>query len=252
MCMRLLFLSKVLVAGLLFAPLSLMAKEMTILSYNVKNGSGMDKKKDYDRTAKVIRDRKPDVVALQELDNKTSRSGGKDVLAEIARRTGMKGTYAKAINFGGGEYGIGLLSKVVPLSVKRIPLPGKEEARVMLVAEFEKYFFAVVHLSLTQKDRGSSVETITKLAAESKKPFFIAGDFNAKPDSPEMVKMKEKFTLLSDDSWKTCPADKPTECIDYIWIYKSTLPGCKVVKKTLLNEPVASDHLPIEVVIDSK
>lgn len=251
-CMRWLFLSKVLVAGLLFAPLSLMAKEMTILSYNVKNGSGMDKKKDYDRTAKVIRDRRPDVVALQELDNKTSRSGGKDVLAEIARRVGMKGTYAKSINFGGGEYGIGLLSKVEPLSVKRIPLPGREEARVMLVAEFDKYLFAVVHLSLTQKDRESSVETITKLAAESKKPFFIAGDFNAEPDSPEMVKMKEKFTLLSDDSWKTCPADKPTERIDYIWVYKASLPECKVVKKTLVDEPVASDHLPIEVVIDAK
>lgn len=245
-------LNRILIACLLFAPLSVMAEPMTLVSYNVRNGAGMDKKCDFDRTAKVIKDIKPDIVALQELDNKTSRSKGKDVLAEIAQRVGMKGTYAKAINYGGGEYGLGLLSKTDPVSVKRIPLPGREEPRVMLVAEFDKYVFAVVHLSLTQKDQASSVEAIIKQAEESKKPFYIAGDFNALPDSPEITKMKEKFTLLSDDSLKTYPADKPKDCIDYIFVYTPTKPEGKVTKKIVVDEPAASDHRPVEVVIDTK
>ncbi|MFR4436352.1 MAG: endonuclease/exonuclease/phosphatase family protein [Akkermansia muciniphila] len=93
------------------------------MSYNVKNGTGMDGRRDYDRTARVIAEEKPDVVALQELDQGTIRSGGRDTLQELAARTTLTGTYAKAIDYSGGSYGVGILSREKPLSVKRIPCP---------------------------------------------------------------------------------------------------------------------------------
>lgn len=229
---------------------SLLAGEVTLMSYNVKNATGLDGKRDYDRTASVITEAKPDVVALQELDSKTKRSGGKDVLEELAKRAGMAGTYAKAIDYSGGEYGIGLLSKEKPLSVKRIPLPGREEARVLLMAEFKNYCFCVTHLSLTREDSDASIDMIAKLAAESKKPFFVAGDFNLTPESEPIARMKKKFTLLSDPSAMTFPADKPTECIDYIWMYNGKKnKDFKVQEKKVIEEPVASDHRPIKVVV---
>lgn len=37
-----------------FSPFPLQAGECTLMSYNVKNGTGMDGRRDYDRTARVI------------------------------------------------------------------------------------------------------------------------------------------------------------------------------------------------------
>lgn len=45
----------------------------------------------------------------------TRRSGQKYVLGEIAERTQMHACFAPAIEFEGGKYGIGLLTKQVPL-----------------------------------------------------------------------------------------------------------------------------------------
>ena len=92
------FIFRLCAAAALFLNLfPLQAGECTLMSYNVKNGTGMDGRRDYDRTARVIAEEKPDVVALQELDQGTIRSGGRDTLQELAARTTLTGTYAKAM-----------------------------------------------------------------------------------------------------------------------------------------------------------
>lgn len=235
-------------AAVLLAPFS--GAEATFMSYNVKNGTGMDGKRDYDRTARVIAEARPDVAALQELDNKTKRSGGRDTLQELAVRTKLTGTYAKAIDYSGGSYGVGLLSKEKPLNVKRIPLPGREEARVLLMAEFKDYCFCVTHLSLTREDSNASIDIIAALAVKCRKPFFIAGDFNLTPGSEPIIRMKKHFIPLSDFSQKTVPADQPAKCIDYIWMYRRRKgEAFKVVERSVIEEPAASDHRPVKVTV---
>ena len=110
---------------------------LRIMSYNIRNGRGLDNVADFWRTAEVINKICPDVVAVQEIDSVTGRSGGKDVLREIAGLTLMYYTYAPAIDYDGGKYGIGMLSKEKPLCYRYLPLPGREEARTLLVVEFE-------------------------------------------------------------------------------------------------------------------
>ncbi|MDO4559265.1 MAG: hypothetical protein Q4C47_09895, partial [Planctomycetia bacterium] len=73
--------------------------ELRILSYNVRNAMGMDNVTDSGRTAEVILASRPDVVMVQELDQKTRRSGGSDRLAELAEKTGMTATFGPAIDF---------------------------------------------------------------------------------------------------------------------------------------------------------
>jgi len=41
-------------------------QQLTILSYNIHHGAGIDKKLDLQRIAKIISEVKPDIVALQE------------------------------------------------------------------------------------------------------------------------------------------------------------------------------------------
>ena len=63
-------------------------QQLQIMSYNVRHCAGMDMVVDYDRTANVIVQQQPDVIALQELDSMTGRSEHHDQLGELASRTG--------------------------------------------------------------------------------------------------------------------------------------------------------------------
>ena len=154
-----------LILALIVAATAAFAQDyLKIMTYNVRNSKGMDNVMDCRRAAAVIRAQSPDVVAVQELDSMTRRSGGKYVLGEIADYAGMHAAYFPAIEFDCGKYGIGILSKERPLAVKGYPLPGREEERALLVAEFEDYIFACTHLSLTESDRLASLETVGKIA----------------------------------------------------------------------------------------
>lgn len=226
--------------------------ELRIMTYNVRNARGMDNVTDYQRIADVIIKARPTVVALQELDSVTNRSNQIDVLREIAERTLMHRVYAPAINFDGGKYGVGILSREKPLKSYHTPLPGKEEKRVLLIVEFEKYIFACTHLSLTEADRMTSLDIIRAEAAKAGKPFFLAGDLNANPDSPFAEKLKKDFKLISDPKKPTFPSGEPNNCIDYIVVDHAHVSRISVLGNSVISEPVASDHRPVLVSVKLK
>ena len=220
-----------------------------IMSYNVRNCKGMDNVVDFDRVAQVINRTAPDVVALQELDSATQRYAGAFVLKELADRTSLHGIFAPAIEFQGGKYGVGILSKEAPVSVKQIALPG-EEQRTLLIAEFSDFYLCCTHLALESDARMESVsiifEAIEKLGESLNKPLFLAGDMNAEYGSAEQNALLEKFSLLSDHTQNTFPADNPDRCIDFIYGYNSGY-NYPVSNSKVLAEPIASDHRPLYV-----
>ncbi len=218
-----------------------------MMSYNVRNALGMDRVTDFQRVADVINRLSPDVVAVQELDSVTNRSKGIDVLDELSRRTLMFPTYAAAIDYDGGKYGVGVLSKEKPLGASRVPLPGREEARMLLVVEFEEYFYACTHLSLTAEDRLESAKIIIREAEKADKPFFLAGDINAEYDSPEQELLREKFTMLNSEKENTFPSDEPNVCIDYIYGSNKFENWSRLTNRGVIAEKVASDHRPLYV-----
>jgi endonuclease/exonuclease/phosphatase family metal-dependent hydrolase len=77
----------------------------------------MDNKIDYSRVAKIISAVHPDIVAVQELDSATARSGNTDVLKEVANQCGYHYYFGPAISYDGGKYGVGVLTKEKPLNV---------------------------------------------------------------------------------------------------------------------------------------
>ena len=165
------------------------------MSYNIRNGIGMDEKRDLNRTAATITAENPDVVCVQEVDSVTGRSGGAYILGDLAKVTNMHPTFAAAIDFMGGKYGIGILSKEEPLSVKRIALPGREEERALVIAEFSNYVVACTHLSLTPADQLASVQLIVNETSQYTKPVFLCGDFNAYPNSDVIAAFKKQFSF---------------------------------------------------------
>ena len=140
-------------------------REIRLASYNIFHCQGADKKIDFARTAAALGQGCPDFVGLQEVDSVTKRSNRLDQAAEMGKILGMHATYAKTLAFQGGVYGIAILSREKPLSVERIPLPGKEP-RVLLLCEFKDCWFGNTHLALQTANQLKSVEIIRKVVAE--------------------------------------------------------------------------------------
>lgn len=227
-------------------------RRLRILSFNIRNTMGMDGQHDISRTVRVIQRQRPDVVAIQELDSATHRSGGRYRLGDLAAEVLMYPTYAPAIDFDGGKYGIGILSREKPLRHYQVPLPGREEKRTLLIVEFRDYIMACAHLSLTPADQLASLPIIRAEAAKAKKPFFIAGDWNAEPDSETLAGIQEDFQLLSDTKQSSYPADEPEICIDYIAVYKPTADRIARLSASTDRDTAASDHRAKAVTVKFK
>lgn len=234
--------------------------QLGVASYNIHHGEGTDGKFDYHRLAKQLERWQPDVIALQEVDSMTTRSGKTYALGALAEITRYYETFCPAMDYQGGKYGIGLLSRQKPLKVKSYALPGKEEPRRLVVAEFKDYAVACTHLSLNAEERMASLLVILEAARSTDKPFILAGDWNDTPDSPFIKAMAKEFDFCSSTQQATYPSDTPKDCIDYIAIYKhgreKTGPK-QVWEGPFINEPavvtsrtvgtdkVASDHRAI-------
>jgi endonuclease/exonuclease/phosphatase family metal-dependent hydrolase len=156
---------------------------LTLATYNIRNGKGMDNKTDLSRTAEVLKSFKADVIAVQEADSATVRSGGRFVLGDLAEKGSWRYLFAPAIAYNGGTYGVGILSKKGALRHYAVPLPGREEERVLLVAEFKRHVVFCTHLSLNAADRAASLAIINGQAALFTKPVYLMGDLNAEPGS---------------------------------------------------------------------
>ena len=235
--------------------------KMTLMSYNVMHCEGSDKKINIARTAEVIKREAPRFAGLQELDYKAAkRSGGVDQPAELERLTGMYATFAQALPFQGGGYGVAVLSREKPISVFKKPLPGREP-RVLLLCEFEDCWFGTTHLSLQETNRLASVEIIRKAVAEraATKPVYLTGDWNARPTSKPLNAMRSFMTILSDTTgrtyhgfnWSVGPDGKTGTapagefCIDYIAVDAAASTKLTVLDSHVIPDVTTSDHSPV-------
>ena len=131
-------------------------REMRLMTYNVHHCAGADKRIDIPRVAGVIARERPDFVGLNEIDKGAKRSQRLDMPEELGRLTGLHATFAQSIPLQGGSYGNVVLSREKPLSVLRVPLPGREP-RVLLLCEFADCWFGTSHFSLQETNRLQTV-----------------------------------------------------------------------------------------------
>lgn len=218
-----------------------------VMSYNVRNCTGLDGKTDYQRIANIINNANCEAVAIQELDSMTTRYEGQDMLKNLAELTGMYPTFAPSIDYQGGKYGIGMLTKEKPLSYRRVALPCRSEPRSLLIVELEDYYYCCTHLSLHAADRTTSAGIIIDELSKLDKPVMLAGDFNAEPDEEAMQILAKHFVIFKKEgSSLTFPANKPEIEIDYICLLKSGhVAKFEVSGHSVIEAPVESDHRPI-------
>lgn len=220
-----------------------------LMTYNIHHGEGTDEVFNLDRIADIINKAGCDFVALQEVDSVTQRTGGVDMLRYLADQTLMYPTFGAAIDYQSGKYGVGILSKERPISSYQVELPGNE-ARTMLVVEFSEFYIGSTHWDLTEDAQRLSLDIVKREASKLNKPFFLAGDFNAYPDSEVLNAFKQDFSLLNSE--KPDGAES-IGMIDYVAYYKTGdhRPFSRISQR-VIKEPLASDHNPVVVDIRLK
>ena len=230
-----------------------MARPLTMMSLNIRMGCGLSVNPypfripegglgHLPECAEMIRKVNPDWVAIQEIDRCTKRAGHVDQTAELAKMCGMKGTFVKKVDRPDGDYGLAILSKEEPLAVSKILMPGSSHTRCVEIVEFRDYIVACTHFPLKEWHRLRAAEIVRLNLTDRGKPVFIAGDFNAMPESPEIAELKKDFTILSDTAKPTFRADNPTKCIDYIMIDSAHADRVDVQSYETIPDPVATDH----------
>ena len=229
-----------------------------ILSFNICHGKGMDGKVDLARAAAVVNRERPRFAALQELDRRTARVQGVDQPAELGRLTGMAPTFARAIDFQGGEYGVMLLSRETPRSVRKLPLPGREP-RILLLAEFADCWVGCTHLSVAAaEEREASVRLIAEAVKDLDKPVFLTGDWNSLPDSSVLKGLDAFLHVVSETRARTYhghPANGPSGtasdfCIDYVAVDNAHAASYRVLERGTVQDRTTSDHAPIYVTVE--
>lgn len=239
---------------LLICEFAVMAQQDTIrlkvMTYNLRFGELAS----LDELASHIKSFKPDFVALEEVDVHTVRKraahqNGKDFIAELAYKTGMFGLYGKTIDYAGGYYGIGILSKYPYTKVEKVMLPNPEkvEPRAILEGTFDvngdTIIFASTHLDVTaESTRNLQAKVLCNHFANRPYPVILGGDFNARHYSHAITKIMNKSWVDLTNSDLSFPAWKPTIKIDYL--FARPMKGWSVIRTQTVQSQL-SDHLPI-------
>ena len=232
------------------------AKTLRVLSYKIHHGEGTDGKVDLPRLAKVITAAKPDLVALQEVDDRTKRTGGVDQTAELARLTTLNGRFGKAIDYQGGGYGQAILSRYPPSDLQIHLLPGEPDRERRIAAETRltiagrEVSFVTTHLHHANREfRLRQAARLNELFGKTDRIVILAGDLNATPDEPPIATLREKWlNATAGQDLLTFPAGKPNRQLDYVLVRPAG--RLRVVERRVIDESVASDHRPVLAVLE--
>jgi endonuclease/exonuclease/phosphatase family metal-dependent hydrolase len=224
------------------------ARTLRVLTYNIHHGEGTDKVFDLERLAQVINDLSPDIVALQEVDNRTDRASGVDQAARLGKLCNMHHVFGQAMPYQNGQYGEAILSRfpIAKALVHPLPYATGQEPRAALEAHLHApgigpVIFVGTHLChQSNETRAQQNKRLNQLLArEDGPPVILAGDFNARPGS-------EPMNLLLENGWVDTIA--PRSRIDYVLIRAAD--PWRIKDVVIVDEPVASDHDPVLAVLE--
>jgi len=221
---------------------------LRFMSYNIKHGEVSS----LEAIASVINGQSPDLVAVQEVDFLTNRSGRVDQAARLGQLTGLYASFVPSLlSYDGGQYGLTLLSRYPIRSSQRIPLPSAAEQRILALYEVELDPQHLLPVGVTHFGTTGATERLNQAndvkAALTGKPWaLLGGDLNATPGESGITSLLQQLT----DAWTrggsgsgyTSSAAFPTKRIDYLMLGSAwTSP----VSTKVVSASSQSDHLPV-------
>jgi endonuclease/exonuclease/phosphatase family metal-dependent hydrolase len=234
------------------------AHTVRVLTYNIHHGEGMDGAFDLARLARIIESTGADLVALQEVDQGTQRASRVHELTELARLTRFHPVFGKAMDFQGGAYGVGVLSRWPVRHVEIHPLPGPpdREPRTSLTVAVRinrngpLLQFTSTHLD-SGRDFGNRIAQVHELnrvlVRDGGGLAILAGDMNSGLQTEAMQILDGEWKNVSpEDPPPAIPTGRPGR-VDHVLVRPFT--GWTVVESKVVDAPIASDHRPVLVVL---
>ena len=227
------------------------------LSYNVHYAVGMDGKTDLARIARVIRDSKAGIVGLQEIGNKA-------MAKELGRLTQMPFVFG-ASKEKDSQYGDAILCRYPFTYVGNESIPSASSSRYQAMAvdvdvsevfgEGASVRFVNTHFDWlktigSQEARLAACQVIERAFFEDYDgPAILAGDLNATPKSAPLQRLQKLGWFFTDlgKPRLTIGAPKADRQIDYLLVRPQRTWGVRKIQ--VMDEPVASDHLPITMTL---
>jgi endonuclease/exonuclease/phosphatase family metal-dependent hydrolase len=225
-----------------------------VMNYNLHNGFNTDGRLNMESLAQVIEESGADIITLQEVARGWVIYGSVDMMQWLSQRLNMPYAYAPTE---GQQWGLAILSRypIANLETGSLPPESLRLRRGYILAEIEtgarNLNVLNTHLHHVEEDseiRQGQVPAL--LAAWDNKPWTaIIGDFNAEPESPEMILMadaglRDVGGIIGPDPGYTYYAADLYQRIDYIWTTPDLFPSEFEVRQT-----TASDHLPLATTI---
>lgn len=237
-------------------------QSLRLLSYNIQAGLSTRRYRDYlthswkhvvpvpsrmqnlDGISQVLQ--RYDLVALQEVDCGSLRSGFVNQIQYLAERGGFPHVYDQSNRRVGAisRHGNALLSRLRPSQIYDHKLPGLIPGRGVLHARFgegeENLDLFILHLALGRRGRWQQLAFLAELLRDCQH-VIIMGDLNCPSGSPELHELYRRSGLREPATELfTFPSWRPSRQLDHILVS----PGIQVEKVTVLSHTY-SDHLPI-------
>jgi endonuclease/exonuclease/phosphatase family metal-dependent hydrolase len=187
-----------------------------------------------------------DVVALQECDGGSLRSGYINQVQYLAEAAGIPYWYQQLNrNLGQiAQHSNGLLSRFRPLDVTEHKLPGVIPGRGAIIARYgaedDPLVLVLMHLSLSKSAQQRQLGYIRELIADYRH-VVLMGDMNAHAEQLlTRTPLKETDLIPLPDTAHSFPSWRPEKALDHILVS----PSLEIRGSEVVSYPV-SDHLPI-------
>jgi endonuclease/exonuclease/phosphatase family metal-dependent hydrolase len=223
---------------------------LSVATWNIHKGVGHDRRRDLDRTARVIGEIAPDIMALQEAD---TRFFGRKGLLDLNSLTREQGLVAVPMPGGGPAHGwhgnVLLLREAEVDAVHPIDLPGLEP-RGVLIADLrhqgEPLRIIGAHLGLLARSRAAQTRHLMALLADmDKRPTLLMGDLNEWGASGGASLGHLAAHFQDTVALPSFPARYPVAPLDRMMASGAARLQDGVVHDTPLARR-ASDHLPLK------
>jgi endonuclease/exonuclease/phosphatase family metal-dependent hydrolase len=233
------------------------ADALRVVSYNIKHGRGNDGVVDLERTAAVLRAQRPDIVGLQEVDDRAERSGKVAQAEQLGKSLGLHHAFGRFMDFQGGAYGMAILTRFPIEETQDVRLPEGNEPRIALsvrvtLPDGSLLTIVNVHFDWVRDDRFryAQAETLTRYLDDLKTPYILLGDFNDVPASRTLALFRERAgeAAKPENNRFTFSSTEPAREIDYIFFAPAAAWRAREVNVT--DERLASDHRPVVAVLE--
>jgi len=202
-----------------------------------------------DKIAAFIKSHDPDVVGLVEVDNGSYRSKKKsqpEILAEelghfhsYCSKYGSRSRWQRIPIY--NQQGNAFLAKDT-IHGERFHYFERGMKKLVMELELEHVTFFLVHLALSYKTRQHQILHLYEMIKETKRPYIVAGDFNAFMGEKEIKLLLAASNMKNADQdvQPSYPSHKPKRHLDFIL----HSPQIKV-NKFWMPQVQLSDHLPL-------